>query len=111
MIEERFRDRSRIVEIYVCEVQSDGLPSAGGRRRSSPASWNAGSAGDDDGPIHIVGHSTGGLDARLVSCADGGRLPGNAHRRLGWTSRLARSRHHHQHAFISAPRLPPSSPR
>lgn len=83
-IEERFRDRGRIVEIRVCEVH----PTASILRRAAKlARLVDESAGDDDGPIHIVGHSTGGLDARLVASPTS-RLPGNAHRRLGWTSRL-----------------------
>ncbi|AUX41997.1 triacylglycerol lipase [Sorangium cellulosum] len=83
-IEERFRDRGRAVEIHVCEVH----PTASILRRAAKlARLVDESAGDDDGPIHIVGHSTGGLDARLVASPTV-RLPGNAHRRLGWTSRL-----------------------
>ncbi len=83
-LEERFRDRGRIVEIHVCEVH----PTASILRRAAKlARLVDESAGDDGGPIHIVGHSTGGLDARLVASPTV-RLPGNAHRRLGWTSRL-----------------------
>lgn len=83
-IEERFRDRGRTVEIRVCEVH----PTASILRRAAKlARLVDESAGDDGGPIHIIGHSTGGLDARLVA-SPSVRLPGNAHRRLGWTSRL-----------------------
>ncbi|WP_437886420.1 esterase/lipase family protein [Sorangium sp. So ce307] len=83
-IEERFRDRGRVVEIRVCEVH----PTASLLRRAAKlARLVDESAGDDGGPIHIIGHSTGGLDARLVA-SPSVRLPGNAHRRLGWTSRL-----------------------
>ncbi|WP_437514698.1 esterase/lipase family protein [Sorangium sp. So ce1099] len=83
-IEERFRDRGRAVEIRVCEVH----PTASILRRAAKlARLVDESAGDDDGPIHIIGHSTGGLDARLVASPTV-RLPGNAHCRLGWTSRL-----------------------
>lgn len=83
-LEERFRDRGRAVEIRVCEVH----PTASILRRAATlARLVDESAGDDGGPIHIVGHSTGGLDARLVA-SPSVRLPGGAHRRLGWTSRL-----------------------
>ncbi|WP_207213831.1 esterase/lipase family protein [Sorangium cellulosum] len=83
-VEQRFRDRGRVVEIHVCEVH----PTASILRRAATlARLVDESAGDDGGPIHIVGHSTGGLDARLVA-SPAVRLPGNAHRRLGWTSRL-----------------------
>lgn len=80
----RFQDRGRAVEIHVCEVH----PTASILRRASKlARLVDESAGDDGGPIHIIGHSTGGLDARLVASPNV-RLPGNAERRLGWTDRL-----------------------
>jgi triacylglycerol lipase len=43
-------------------------------------------AGDDDGPIHLVGHSTGGLDARLVLSPSTNLAMDAA--RLGWTRRV-----------------------
>lgn len=83
-LERRFRDRGRAVEIRVCEVH----PTASLLRRAAKlARLVEESAGDDGGPIHVVGHSTGGLDARLVA-SPSVRLPGDAHRRLAWTSRL-----------------------
>jgi triacylglycerol lipase len=83
-LEDRFRDRGRHTEIHVCEVH----PTASILRRAAKlARLVDESAGTDGGPIHIIGHSTGGLDARLVASPTV-RLPGNAHRRLGWTTRL-----------------------
>lgn len=83
-IEERFHDRGREVVVRVCEVH----PTASLLRRAAKlARLIEESAGDDGGPIHIVGHSTGGIDARLVA-SPSVKLPGGAHRRLGWTPRL-----------------------
>ncbi len=42
----------------------------------------------DNGPIHLVGHSTGGLDARLVASPDIVLPVGSAHN-LAWARRLA----------------------
>ncbi|WP_050436036.1 esterase/lipase family protein [Chondromyces crocatus] len=83
-LEERFRDRGRDAVVSVCEVH----PTASILRRAAKlARLIDESAGEDDGPIHLVGHSTGGLDARLVACPTA-RLPGDAGQRLGWTHRL-----------------------
>ena len=74
-LEDRFRDRGRHAEIHVCEVH----PTASILRRAAKlARLVDESAGTDGGPIHIIGHSTGGLDARLVASPTV-RLPGNAH--------------------------------
>lgn len=83
-LEERFRDRGREAVVRVVEVH----PTASILRRAAKlARLIDESAGDDGGPIHIIGHSTGGLDARLVACPTA-RLPGDAGKRLGWTDRL-----------------------
>lgn len=60
----RFVAAGRQIEVRVCEVH----PTASIRRRAVRLGTTiAESAGADGGPIHIVGHSTGGLDARLVA--------------------------------------------
>lgn len=52
-------------------------PTASIRRRTAGLLKTiAETAGDDDGPIHLIGHSTGGLDARLL-VAPGVSLPGS----------------------------------
>jgi len=63
-IESRFQAQNRPVEVRVCEVH----PTSSIRRRAAKlAQMIAETAGHDGGPIHIVGHSTGGLDARLIA--------------------------------------------
>ena len=83
---ERFAAAGEELETHVVDV----APTASIRRRAVRlAELVAATAGDDrgqDGPIHILGHSTGGLDARLVA-SPSARLsvdPG----RLAWRSRL-----------------------
>lgn len=59
----RFTDRGLEVETFINEVP----PTASIRRRAGQlADLIARTAEDDGGPIHLVGHSTGGLDARLI---------------------------------------------
>jgi hypothetical protein len=82
-LEERFRARSRNAEVFICEVH----PTSSVRRRAAKlAQMIAETSSDDGGPIHIIGHSTGGLDARLVASPSvhlgGTKAP------LAWTSRL-----------------------
>jgi hypothetical protein len=81
-VEERFLLRGRTARVHVCEVH----PTSSVRRRAAKlAAMIAATAGDDGGPIHFVGHSTGGLDARLLACphvALGEEVP------LGWMGRL-----------------------
>jgi triacylglycerol lipase len=82
-IEERFRARNRRAEVHVCEVH----PTASVRRRAAKLARMVSDTAGDEGPIHIVGHSTGGLDARLVA-SPSVHLGPEGGLRLGWTSRL-----------------------
>lgn len=45
----------------------EDLPTASVRRRATRLAELVGQTATDDGPIHLLGHSTGGLDARLVA--------------------------------------------
>ncbi|HRI68430.1 MAG TPA: hypothetical protein PK156_29580 [Polyangium sp.] len=84
-LEERFRSRGRKVSVHICDVH----PTASICRRATKlARMIASTAGNDSAPIHIVGHSTGGLDARLVASPTG-RLPGVSPSELAWLPRLA----------------------
>lgn len=83
-VEERFRARGRQVQVHVCEVH----PTASVRRRAAKlANMVAETGGRDGGPVHLVGHSTGGLDARLVASPSVhlGATDGEA---LAWIDRL-----------------------
>jgi len=84
-LEERFRQRGRVAVVHVCDVH----PTASVCRRAAKlAHMIASTADDDGGPIHIIGHSTGGLDARLVASPTA-RLPGVSPSHLAWLPRLA----------------------
>ena len=82
-LEAEFRAKGRDVVTYTVDV----MPTASIRRRAAKlAELVAKTAGNDGGDIHLVGHSTGGLDARLVaspSC----HLP-IAKNALDWLPRL-----------------------
>jgi hypothetical protein len=80
----RFRARGHSTEIRVVEVH----PTASIRRRAAKlAQMLAHTCGTDDGPIHLIGHSTGGLDARLV-VSPAVHLSEGADQQLGWIERL-----------------------
>jgi len=66
----------RGVEVEVVQVLSHPTGSIRTRAADLLKAIEASTAKEDDGPIHLIGHSTGGLDARLfvspgVSLADG----------------------------------------
>ncbi len=80
---QRFGDAGHELEVHVVEV----APTASIRRRATRlAELVAKTAGDSDEPIHILGHSTGGLDARLVA-SPSARLPALP-KSLAWLPRL-----------------------
>jgi len=60
------------------------LPTASVRRRATRLAERVTKSGDD-GPIHLLGHSTGGLDARLVASPATRSIPAAT---LGWLPRL-----------------------
>jgi len=67
----------------------DVHPSASIRRRAARlVDLVAETSGADAGPIHLLGHSTGGLDLRLVT-SPSARLEEGMESRLGWLDRLA----------------------
>jgi pimeloyl-ACP methyl ester carboxylesterase len=81
-LKQRFRARGLGIEVRVVEVH----PTASIRRRAAKLSQLlAHTAGTDGGPIHLVGHSTGGLDARLVA-SPSVHLQGDVS--LTWMARL-----------------------
>jgi hypothetical protein len=66
----------------------DVAPTASVRRRAARlGELVAGTSGDSPGPIHLVGHSTGGIDACLVASPEV-KLPCDP-AALGWLPRLA----------------------
>jgi triacylglycerol lipase len=85
-LRERFEDAGEELETHVVDV----APTASIRRRSARlAELVAATARHDEGetsPLHILGHSTGGLDARLVA-SPSARLPVDP-ARLTWLPRL-----------------------
>ena len=84
---ERLRARGHGLELYVADVP----PTASIRRRGAKlaelVARSACSDLDSSGPIHLLGHSTGGLDARLVA-APGADLD-LAPELTSWLPRLA----------------------
>ena len=87
-ISERLRAEGCEVATYVVEV----LPTASVRRRAGKLAELVGRTSSDDedatGPIHLIGHSTGGLDARLVA-SPSAQLPVDRASMAAWLPRLA----------------------
>jgi hypothetical protein len=83
-LERRYHARGKSLEVRVVEVH----PTASIRRRAAKlAVMVAGTSGDDGGPIHLLGHSTGGLDARLLA-SPSVHLGEHTDRRPQWIDRL-----------------------
>lgn len=82
-IEKRFEEAGKRAEIRVCEVH----PTSSVRRRSAKLVKMVASTCGERGPIHIVGHSTGGLDGRLVASPTV-HIDAESDRMLGWIDRL-----------------------
>lgn len=78
---ERFRDAGQAAEMHVVDV----LPTASIRRRAGKLAEVIEQTATGDGPIHLLGHSTGGLDARLVA-SPASRLPLRG--AMAWLPRL-----------------------
>jgi hypothetical protein len=78
----RASDAGVAARVHVVDVH----PSASIRRRALRLREAIDQLASGAGPIHLIGHSTGGLDARLVA-SPSGNLDG-AHRRPSWIGRL-----------------------
>ncbi|HSA60164.1 MAG TPA: hypothetical protein VLJ37_10820 [bacterium] len=62
-LQARFRDAGQQIETHAVDV----LPTASVRRRAAKLAALIDRTSGGKGPIHLVGHSTGGLDARLAA--------------------------------------------
>jgi triacylglycerol lipase len=79
-----FREAGLTLSVH----QVKTLPTASIERRAARAfEALAAEVGDDGSPIHLVGHSSGGLDARLL-VTPGVKLPGYDDRIERWVSRV-----------------------
>lgn len=74
----RFAAAAVEVEMHVCDV----LPTASVRRRAAKLTALIDNTAGDAGALHLLGHSTGGLDARLVAS------PGAALEGASWLPRI-----------------------
>ncbi len=80
----RFEQRGRALRVVVSDVH----PTASIRRRAQRLARTIfEQTQGQSGPIHILGHSTGGLDARLVA-SPAVHLPGIGAAELAWLERL-----------------------
>jgi triacylglycerol lipase len=71
----RFTAAGHELELHVADVR----PTASVRRRAATLADLLGKTCGTDGPIHLLGHSTGGLDVRLVTSPGAAlRVPGDA---------------------------------
>ncbi len=81
----RFKKAGQVLETHL----SDVLPTASVRRRAARLAELIASTCSGSGPIHLLGHSTGGLDARLVA-SPSAQLPTSADADPArWLPRLA----------------------
>jgi triacylglycerol lipase len=62
-LDARFRDAGGRFEAHVADVP----PTASLRRRAAKLAELVARTSGEEGPIHLLGHSTGGLDARVVA--------------------------------------------
>jgi triacylglycerol lipase len=81
-VQERFRQVGHGIATHV----SDVLPTASVRRRAARLAELIERTATGEGPIHLLGHSIGGLDARLVA-SPSARLPHSANTNR-WLPRL-----------------------
>ena len=80
-LERRFKAAGHQVNLQVVDVS----PTASIRRRAAKLAEVVGKTAGTEGPIHLLGHSTGGLDARFV--ASPGSQFANAGQAVRWFPR------------------------
>lgn len=78
----RLGDAGVEAQVHVVDVH----PTASIRRRALRLRRAVDELAQGDGPIHLIGHSTGGLDARLLTCPSG-NLDGTS-TRPAWINRV-----------------------
>lgn len=81
---ERFEDAGQALRTYVVDV----APTASIRRRAVRLAEVVAESVGEQGPVHLLGHSTGGLDARLVASPSSSGSLSTKSGSLGWLPRL-----------------------